>query len=461
MFVYSLPVIAAVVAFMALPQFMLGLDGGRHHANPLLFLGTMLPLQLLYMVVLFALMLWLPAVELRFATENTIRSCFQVRRVKQLIQDNLVDYALIWMVGYGLGYLAGMGMILFLIGLFFTAMYAQLATAHLWGQLLAKDRARQGARQGVSPGTPREAEGGSAEPAPPEDPVADEPTKPDSAPPGTGAPERVPTRPRRGRWIVLALAAVLLACCCTSVSVFSYMVYQEMYPKTQRHAGRSAPRPMFGQNPKHNGRGPSTGPAEAKKKWTFEAGDSVFSSPAIGHDGTVYVGSRDYTLYALNPDGTEQWTFETGDVITSSPAIAADGTIYFGSYDGVLYAVTPDGTNKWKFETGATIRSSPAIGADGTIYFGSFDNKFYALKPDGTKKWEFKTGGDIYSSSAIGADGTIYFGSADGTLHALDPRGEQKWVFQADDAIYSSPSIGQDGTLYFGCDNYMVYAIGD
>ena len=33
--------------------------------------------------------------------------------------------------------------------------------------------------------------------------------------------------------------------------------------------------------------------------WEFETGGNVYSSPAIGSDGTVYVGSDDNKLYAL------------------------------------------------------------------------------------------------------------------------------------------------------------------
>ena len=36
--------------------------------------------------------------------------------------------------------------------------------------------------------------------------------------------------------------------------------------------------------------------------WEFETGDRVFSSPAIGTDGTVYVGSEDKKLYAINTE---------------------------------------------------------------------------------------------------------------------------------------------------------------
>ena len=36
--------------------------------------------------------------------------------------------------------------------------------------------------------------------------------------------------------------------------------------------------------------------------WEFETGHGVVSSPAIGSDGTVYVGSRDKKLYAIKTD---------------------------------------------------------------------------------------------------------------------------------------------------------------
>jgi outer membrane protein assembly factor BamB len=36
-------------------------------------------------------------------------------------------------------------------------------------------------------------------------------------------------------------------------------------------------------------------------------GGAVYSSPAVGSDGTVYVGSQDYYLYAINPGGTLKW----------------------------------------------------------------------------------------------------------------------------------------------------------
>jgi outer membrane protein assembly factor BamB len=194
-------------------------------------------------------------------------------------------------------------------------------------------------------------------------------------------------------------------------------------------------------------------------KWEFVTGDIVLSSPAIAGDGTIYVGSGDNKLYAINPDGTEKWEFLTGGYIRSSPAIGTDGTIYVGSLDNIFYAINSNGTKKWEFSTGDWIGSSPAIGIDGTIYVGSRDNKLYAVNPNGTKKWEFSTGSIIEASPAIGIDGTIYVGSWDKKLFAISPNGRKKWEFLTGDFIETSPAIGNDGTIYVSSADGNLYAI--
>ncbi|MBT7590050.1 MAG: PQQ-binding-like beta-propeller repeat protein, partial [Candidatus Scalindua sp.] len=194
--------------------------------------------------------------------------------------------------------------------------------------------------------------------------------------------------------------------------------------------------------------------------WEFETGNAVYSCPAIGADGTIYVGSW-YKFYAINPDGTEKWQFQTDNLqyIYSSPVIGADGTIYVGSNSRKLYAINPDGTKKWEFLTGSDVQSSAAIGTDGTIYVGSGDHKLYAINPDGTKKWEFITGLTVNSSPAIGADGTIYVGSGDRKLYAINSNGTKKWEFPTGDYILSSPAIGTDGMIYVGSTDHKLYAI--
>ena len=43
-------------------------------------------------------------------------------------------------------------------------------------------------------------------------------------------------------------------------------------------------------------------PSAGVKLWEFKTGGVVNSSTAIGSDGTVYVGSGDYKLYAIKTD---------------------------------------------------------------------------------------------------------------------------------------------------------------
>jgi len=83
--------------------------------------------------------------------------------------------------------------------------------------------------------------------------------------------------------------------------------------------------------------------AVGDKLWEFKTGGVVHSSPAIGSAGTVYIGSSDKKLYAINgKSGIMLWEFETGGSVTSSPAIGSDGTVYVGAWDGKLYAIKTD-----------------------------------------------------------------------------------------------------------------------
>ena len=209
--------------------------------------------------------------------------------------------------------------------------------------------------------------------------------------------------------------------------------------------------------------------------WNYEAENNIgYSSPAIGADGTIYIGSEDTYLYALNPNnGSMKWRYKIGNIIASSPAVGADGTVYIGGVDRYLYALDPeDGSMKWRYQTPNGIYSSPAIGADGTVYVGTIDHHLYAIAPpsddsqSGELLWSYQTSDDIYySSPAIGANGTVYIGSRDDYLYAIVPpeddsqSGVMLWRYQTAGDIDSSPAIGADGTVYIGSDDDYLYAI--
>ena len=253
----------------------------------------------------------------------------------------------------------------------------------------------------------------------------------------------------------------------------------------------SADAPQFRGNPAHTGIYASTTlPALDRVAWKFKTGAKVVSSPAVAA-GTVYVGSGDYRVYALNAaDGSVKWRFRTGGAVNSSPAIAGD-TVYVTSLDGYLYALdSAAGTVRWKFKTAGESRftapgihgvmprtemmpdpfdvflSSPTVVA-GVVYFGSGDHRVYALDAaTGAVRWTYETGNVVHASPAV-SDGVLYIGSWDRNLYALNAAtGALIWKFQTGDdtdtynqvGIASSAAVA-GGTVFFGCRDGHFYAV--
>jgi outer membrane protein assembly factor BamB len=225
-------------------------------------------------------------------------------------------------------------------------------------------------------------------------------------------------------------------------------------------------------------------------KWKFKTGGGVISTPAIS-DGTIYFGSNDHNLYALDSaNGALRWKFTTKGRITSSPAVA-DGRVYFESYDSNFYALdAKSGHLVWKFATAGERRfsgrhlhgaepaaevmpdpfdfflSSASIAA-GLVYFGSGDGNVYALdSASGALRWKFLTGNVVHASPAV-ANGTVYVGSWDSYFYALDAMtGQQRWRFKTGEdpkinnqvGIQSSAVIA-NGMVYFGCRDSNLYAL--
>jgi outer membrane protein assembly factor BamB len=213
-------------------------------------------------------------------------------------------------------------------------------------------------------------------------------------------------------------------------------------------------------------------------KLTSEVGLSV---PAIGSDGTVYVGGD--KLYAIEPDGSLRWSFSGSwpEAIRNAPAIGKDGTVYLVYHNIPLTALNPiDGSVKWSLSLGIDDHcfASPAIGSDGTIYVATQPGILYAVTQSGQLFWTFNLSsagftGTFRSSPSIGADGSLYFGLNAGNpssaFFSLTSSGSLKWLFEPGDLpddvpkdhfdIYSSPAIGSDGLIYFGQEFGRVYAL--
>lgn len=192
-------------------------------------------------------------------------------------------------------------------------------------------------------------------------------------------------------------------------------------------------------------------------KWVFPTDGPIHSSPTVVGD-TIYFGSRDGRLYAVDTEtGVQRWEFKTGSWIESSPAVV-DGIVYFGSNDSKLYALDAGtGGKLWEFDTLYPIKSSPAV-ADGLVCFGGWDRYVHALDAvTGAEVWSFRTGHHISSSPAI-AGGILYVGSNGGNFYALQAdNGRFRYRFKTYWATESSPAV-DEGTVYLNSHGYL-YAL--
>jgi len=237
---------------------------------------------------------------------------------------------------------------------------------------------------------------------------------------------------------------------------------------------------------------------DGSQKWRFQTGAYVNGSPAIGGDGTVYIGSSDSYLYAINPNGSQKWRFQTGTV-NLAPSIGRDGrstsdhwkimsmpstlmaarggdsrreaaslgrllsgrTARSTSDHGLLSLRNqPKRQPELGFQTGGRVFSSPAIGADGTICVGSDEQQRLRHKPQRQpESWPSSNRivGLLVRPHRTGRK--VYVGSWDNNIYAINPNGSQKWRFLTGMHGDSSPAIGADGTIYVGAGDFYIYAL--
>ncbi|MBV9916890.1 MAG: PQQ-binding-like beta-propeller repeat protein, partial [Solirubrobacterales bacterium] len=274
---------------------------------------------------------------------------------------------------------------------------------------------------------------------------------------------------------------------------------------------------------RNTGASPIVARYHGDRPWAFRTERGVFSTPVIGGDGTVYVGSADTYFYAIAPDGRLRWRLKTGGIIDAGAALAQEssrrraatltfgsaderlyhldpgatrprilwkfrptvapvkgqqvnwwegpvaigpgGNIYAGNTGGTAYGLTPRGRLAWRFTSGGSMWTEPAFAADGGSFWGSLDLNVYHLAASGRPLWRTFTPGFVISSPAIGSDGTVYVGSFDSKLYALDPAtGTPRWTFKTSDHIYASPALGHDArgrtdAIYIASADGSVYAL--
>jgi len=228
-----------------------------------------------------------------------------------------------------------------------------------------------------------------------------------------------------------------------------------------------SPWPMFRHDSSHTAVSHYTGPSVPAIKWSYLAGDQnglassytgMISSPAVGSDGTVYIGAFDNNVYAFASSGALLWSYAAGKFMQSSAAIGSNDLIYIGSADNNIYALARRGLLSWSYRAKSEMSGSPTLSDEGRLYVGSSDRNLYVFSSNAVLAWSYRTGGDMVSSPGLGDGGAIYCGSNDHAIYAFAPSASLLWSYMTGGNVISSPAVGSGGKVYAGSDDNNVYA---
>lgn len=166
------------------------------------------------------------------------------------------------------------------------------------------------------------------------------------------------------------------------------------------------------------------------EKWKYEVGQRV-NTPAIDGSGTIVFGVPVNQVYAMNADGTKKWqsqanwgAFYTECYVFSAPAIGADGTIFVSSNRRLVSLNPGNGAEKWHHDTGVLLVgfyddhiSGPAIDSNGIVYYGSSgifgSGNLYAINSSGALASPAYSIGQVSTQPVITPDGKVIIGSYD------------------------------------------------
>ena len=234
---------------------------------------------------------------------------------------------------------------------------------------------------------------------------------------------------------------------------------------------------QYGDTPLEAGRVVALDLATGRQVWTLcirkgcEAGDGIWSSPAIdaaGH-GFIGVGNPDDAVLAFDvATGKRLWMTsfhpDAGrDVDVGATPIVLDaggrGAVAVGSDAGVFKELdAATGAVIWSRDlvSGSAVHGLLASpGYDGTTIYvasaGAPVGLFALAARDGKTLWAYDSGLAVYSAPAVG-EGVVVFGTGDvfgdpnaGRVVAVSSRGGSVlWITDLHSAVFSAPAIAGD-----------------
>jgi len=188
----------------------------------------------------------------------------------------------------------------------------------------------------------------------------------------------------------------------------------------------------------------------------------LVDSPAIDDDGTVYVGSNDNNLYAVDSNtGAIKWSFNVGGQVVSSPSIDDSGIYIMGGPFGQVWKLNKsNGSVIWTKTTGEYGNGSGALYGDG-FFIASDDRFVYKFDKDtGIIKWQIYTEDNFAQMSCIVVCAKVFIlGCIDKMIMIDADTGNKDFICHTLASNFTNLGYA-NGQLYFTSDDGNMYVVG-
>ena len=223
-----------------------------------------------------------------------------------------------------------------------------------------------------------------------------------------------------------------------------------------------------------------------KQLCTYSTGRAMATTPAVGSNGKIYVGTSDGDILALSRQGFRAPIDATPRFLSKYSMSNKTDTLYVASEDHKLYAFDGEtGQKEWSYAALAPIKANFSVleTSYASIYLESSDRKLYAVadprdapatgpKPptrssptaSASSHWSFRLNEDV-SGGVITqpyCESDIFVACKEGTIYVFDRSGKRKRVFRVGGTILATPIItffGGEYIIYVGTGNGQIYAM--
>jgi len=249
------------------------------------------------------------------------------------------------------------------------------------------------------------------------------------------------------------------------VMFFTGIYFSQTQEKIPWPSLADSPWPVARGDVQATGRSEYVGPKTPNIIWKKSYPFGILNGPVMGERAELYFGARaaNYSIpetyfYCTDSLGNELWRYVadhwTG--ISSAPAIGYDGTIYVGSHSGNFYAINSNGTLKWKYRaTESFFIDNLVIDMENNIYVGSVDS-LYCFDKDGKLKFVRYSPG-LFSVSISPEGETLYVPTRhydsenkiySHYIRALDLTGNELWNVELKYRSSGAILVDNQGNLY-------------